>query len=61
MDGELQELLKMQDQLRAMRQSCADFDKQLAERVTKFFKEQLKLESDSFSMLELVQKARSLD
>jgi hypothetical protein len=51
----------MQDQLRAMRQSCADFDKQLAERVTKFFKEQLKLESDSFSMLELVQKARSLD
>ncbi len=60
MDEELKVLVSEHQQLRAMKQSCIDFEKKLGEKVTKFLESHLELEEgDNFSLVELILKARS--
>lgn len=58
MDEELQSLIKDQEQLRAMRDSCMDFEKKLNEKIAKFLEKKYGLKSgDSFSVLDIIAKA----
>lgn len=58
MNEELAELMERQAQLRAMKQSCADFEKKLNEDITKFLETHMGVSGDSpVSMLDLIQRA----
>ena len=61
MQEELKVLLELQDQLRAMRLSCQDFEKQLNEKIGEFCEKHLGFKKDeNFSMLDVIKKASKL-
>jgi hypothetical protein len=60
MDEELKKLQEDQEQLRAMRASCVDFEKGLNERFQKLLEAHLGIKpGEPVSMIELVAKARA--
>jgi hypothetical protein len=61
MDTELKDLIEKQEQLRAMRQSCADFEKNLNEKIGEFCEKHLGFNKDqNFSLLDVIAKVSTL-
>lgn len=59
-EEEIDDLLVEQEQLRAMKQSCIDFEKSLNEKISKFLSSHLGFkENENFTMLDLVARAKN--
>lgn len=59
MEEELKDLLKEQEQLRAMKVSCMDFDKKLNEKIGLFLEKHFGFKKDeNFSLLDVLAKAQ---